>query len=183
MGNPRIILYFTLFFIIYMIWAQWQMDYGPKPETVAQTEGQANSDTGLVPQAAPIPGNEVSSMPVIQEAIIPGSQKIKVVTDVLDVEIDTQGGDIRRVVLRDYSVKANEPEVKLVLLTDENINYHVAQSGLVSADKGTAPSHKEIYRSENNIYRLAEGEDLIEVPLYWENDSGVKVKKVFLIFI
>ena len=24
MGNHRVLLYFTLFFIVYMIWAQWQ---------------------------------------------------------------------------------------------------------------------------------------------------------------
>ena len=35
MGNHRVLLYFTLFFIIYMIWAQWQLAYGPKPEVVA----------------------------------------------------------------------------------------------------------------------------------------------------
>jgi hypothetical protein len=37
MGNHRILLYFTLFFIIYMIWAQWQLAYGPKPEPVAES--------------------------------------------------------------------------------------------------------------------------------------------------
>ena len=38
MGNQRLLLYFTLFFIIYMIWAQWQLAYGPKPEVVAGSD-------------------------------------------------------------------------------------------------------------------------------------------------
>ncbi len=42
MGNQRILLYFTLFFIIYMIWAQWQMDYGPKTEVVAERPEQSS---------------------------------------------------------------------------------------------------------------------------------------------
>jgi hypothetical protein len=37
MGNHRLLLYFTLFFIVYMIWAQWQLAYGPKPEVVAES--------------------------------------------------------------------------------------------------------------------------------------------------
>jgi YidC/Oxa1 family membrane protein insertase len=93
------------------------------------------------------------------------------------VEIDTKGGDVLRTVLRDYPVTADKPEEKLVLLTDTNVNYQVAQSGLVSVNEGTAPSHNAVYRSEKEIYRLAEGEDVIEVPLYWEGSNGVKIKK------
>ena len=179
--NQRVLLYFTLFFIIYMIWAQWQLDYGPKPESAVATQTDLKNEKSLsledIPQAVTSENTEQLVSPVVKE-VDTNSERIKVVTDVLEVEIDTKGGDIRRVVLRDYSVTAKNPEEKLVLMTDENINYHVAQSGLVSINKGSAPSHNAIYRSEQNVYRLAEGKDTIEVPLYWENDSGVTVKKV-----
>ena len=53
--NQRVLLYFTLFFIIYMIWAQWQLDYGPKPEPVVATQANLESDKKLsledIPQA------------------------------------------------------------------------------------------------------------------------------------
>jgi YidC/Oxa1 family membrane protein insertase len=179
MGNHRVLLYFTLFFIIYMIWAQWQIEYGPKP---APAVVQEKTVDGVVREV--VPGADLSAIngqaeaaPTIVENAAPISDRIKIVTDVLDVEIDTKGGDIVRVVLRDYSVTAANPEDLLVLLTDENVNYHVAQSGLVSKNKGTAPSHNAIYRSEQSVYRLAEGTDVIEVPLYW-NNNGVTVKKV-----
>jgi len=179
MGNQRILLYFTLFFIIYMIWAQWQMTYGPKPEVIAESGvvSQTKMEDGEVPQAAEIPTTQ-SSVSAVEKEVIVNSQRIKVVTDILDVEIDTKGGDVLRTVLRDYAVTADKPEEKLVLMTDENINYQVAQSGLVSVNKDTAPSHNAIYRSEKDIYRLAEGTDVIEVPLYWEGSNGVKIKKV-----
>ena len=80
--------------------------------------------------------------------------------------------------MRDYSVTADKPEDKLVLLTDASVNYFVAQSGLVSVNEGTAPSHNTIYSFEQSAYRLEDGKDVIEVPLYWESDNGVKVKKV-----
>ncbi len=179
MGNHRVLLYFTLFFIIYMIWAQWQIAYGPKPEVVAENGviNQPMIENGIVPEAVSSPST-ASSVSPIEKEVISTSQRIKVVTDLLEVEIDTKGGDILRTVLRNYAVTADKPEVKLVLLTDQNINYQVAQSGLVSVNKATAPSHNAVYRSEKTVYRLAEGTDIIDVPLYWEDGNGVKVKKV-----
>jgi YidC/Oxa1 family membrane protein insertase len=189
MGNHRLLLYFSLFFIIYMIWAQWQMDYGPKSELVVATDSNQQTSENLtaedVPQAVTSVTPEysqgqsqgISIAPSVKE-VSTNSERIKVITDILDIEIDTKGGDIRRTVLRNYSVKAEQPENKLVLMTDENINFFIAQSGLVSVNKETAPSHNAIYRSEKNVYRLAEGEDSIEVPLYWQGSDGVKIKKV-----
>ncbi|VAW51446.1 Inner membrane protein translocase and chaperone YidC, long form [hydrothermal vent metagenome] len=182
MGNQRVLLYFTLFFIVYMIWAQWQMDYGPQPVPVAETGQNQNSDINspsveAIPQAATTEQGGQSVSAAIKE-VSNISERITIVTDVLEVEIDSKGGDIRRVLLRDYSVTAEKPEEKLVLLTDASVNYFVAQSGLVSVNEGTAPSHNTIYRFEQSVYRLAEGKDVIEVPLYWENDNGVSVTKV-----
>ena len=181
MGNHRLLLYFTLFFIVYMIWAQWQLAYGPKPEVVAEkdtvTATAKNNEDGMIPEAASIPGSQPSVSSLDKQPATAG-QRIQIVTDILDVDIDTKGGDVIRTVLRDYPVTADKPEEKLVLLTDQNVNYQVAQSGLVSVNEGTAPSHNAVYRSEKEIYRLAEGEDVIEVPLYWEGSNGVKIKKV-----
>ncbi|VAW54621.1 Inner membrane protein translocase and chaperone YidC, long form [hydrothermal vent metagenome] len=183
MGNHRVLLYFTLFFIIYMIWAQWQIAYGPKPEIIlgsevaGQAERQIRNENSAVPEAASIPTTQSKNVSIEKE-IDSNSKRIKIITDLLDVEIDTKGGDVLRAVLRDYATTADKPEDKLVLMTDENINYQVAQSGLVSINKDTAPSHNAIYRSEQSVYRLAEGTDVIEVPLYWEGGNGVKIKKV-----
>jgi YidC/Oxa1 family membrane protein insertase len=180
MGNQRILLYFTLFFIIYMIWAQWQIAYGPKIEPVVTTQSDSGiniNDTGHIPQADTEYTEVKDSLPVTKE-IVKSSEQIEVHTDVLDIVIDTKGGDVTRAVLLKYSVTADKPEEKLVLVKDETDNYQVTQSGLVSRDKESAPTHNSIYRSEKKSYRLADGEDTLEVPLYWENDSGVKVKKV-----
>lgn len=179
MGNQRLLLYFTLFFITYMIWAQWQMDYGPQPEvaTIPETiNGEVNPMEGVPMAAASTTGQKtVSAITGESESM---GQRITVVTDVLEVEINTKGGDIRHALLRHYSVDAKKPKEKLVLMTDKAVNYQVAQSGLVSVNQGSAPSHNAIYTSEKSIYRLAEGEDFIDVPLYWTNESGVEVKKV-----
>ncbi|HEB55099.1 MAG TPA: membrane protein insertase YidC [Gammaproteobacteria bacterium] len=183
MGNQRILLYFTLFFLLYLIWAQWQMTYNPPAPATTQSSSVTSSDDSAVdiPQAIPESGEaqaEKNFSNMDKESAVSDSQRIKVHTDVLDVEIDTRGGDIRRVVLLDYAVDADRPEEKLVFFTDKDINYQVAQSGLVSSKKGSAPTHKALYQAEETEYRLADGQDTIEVPLYWQNEDGVKVKKV-----
>jgi len=162
-----------------MIWAQWQMTYGPKPEVNDEQSfvSQKKDGSDIVPEAVALPTTQ-SSASIKEKEIITNSQRIQVITDILKVEIDTKGGDVIHTILRDYALTADKPEEKLVLMTDKNINYQVAQSGLVSVNKNTAPSHSAIYRSEKNIYRLAEGTDVIEVPLYWQSEKGIKVKKV-----
>jgi len=136
MGNQRILLYFTFFFIIYMIWAQWQMEYGPQPEpaTVSGSNQLAGSDNGneaipLAVSTGSVKNSDSTFISSTVDSVEPVSERIKVVTDVLDIEIDSKGGDIRRAVLRKYSLTADKPEEKLVLMTDASVNYHVAQSG------------------------------------------------------
>ena len=60
MENQRLLLYFTLFFIVYLLWAEWQMDYGPKPAAAPDTasvatEQQAPSSTETAAAAAAVP--------------------------------------------------------------------------------------------------------------------------------
>jgi len=183
MGNQRILLYFTLFFIIYMIWAQWQVTYGPQPvpATEISYNDQKKLDSGQIPQAANVSNAETqssASISTIDNKTVASSSRIKVITDVLNVEIDTKGGNILSVLLRNYSEAADKPDENFILLTEAKENYMVAQSGLVSVNKGSAPSHNAIFQSEKTEYRLAEGLDTLEVPLYWENENGVKVKKI-----
>ena len=183
MENQRLLLYFTLFFIVYLLWAEWQMDYGPKPAAAPDTasvatEQQAPSSTtetataaAAVPEATAVRGE--AALVDDTEDTSTDSQRIRVITDVLDVEIDTRGGDIRRAILRNYSKTADNPEDKLVLMTDDARNYFVAQSGLVSVNKNTAPTHNAIYSSAASSYRLAEGVNEVHVPLTWKVSSAL----------
>jgi YidC/Oxa1 family membrane protein insertase len=89
------------------------------------------------------------------------------------------GGDVRKATLRNYAVKAEEPEVKLNLLSDNGREFYIAQSGLVSVQQESAPTHNAIYRAEQTEYRLAEGVDEIKVPLQWSGPDGIRVTKEF----
>ena len=177
MENQRLLLYFTLFFIIYLLWAEWQMDYAPKPETTVAETTTVQQEIAEVPEAAATP-DETSFVESSKQQQAT-SQRINVITDVLDIEIDTKGGDIRRAVLRNYSKTAENPDEKLVLLSDADSDFFIAQSGLVSVNADSAPTHNAIYSAEENNYRLAEGVDEIEVPLQWIGENNVRVNKIY----
>ena len=176
MENQRTLLYFTFFFIVYLLWAQWQMDYSPQPVEQVVAENQAGIESGVPAAAFTSTGaNNVAAQPVAMAS----SQRIKIITDVLDIEIDTRGGDIRKATLRKYAAEAEKPEVKVEMLTDNEVNFHIAQSGLVSVNKETAPTHNDIYSAEQTTYRLAEGVDEIKVPLHWQAKDGSTVTKLY----
>ena len=178
MENQRLLLYITLFFIIYLLWAEWQMDYGPKPEApVSEIASAVEPGATEVPEAAIAP--DEASIIESRQAEQTGSQRVRVITDIFDIEIDSKGGDIRKTVLRNYSKTAEKPDEKLVLMSDTDINFFIAQSGLVSVNSGTAPTHNSVYTVENTSYRLAEGVNEMKVPLYWSGPDGIKVSKIY----
>lgn len=182
MENHRLLLYFTLFFIVYLLWAQWQIDYGPQPETTVTQQTIAKDDVPGIEAPTIVPEADMPAMQTavsVKEKTVSAGQRIHVITDLVDAEIDTRGGDIRRVMLRQYAVVAEKPEEKLVFLTDSEVNYHVAQSGLVSVNKTSAPTHNEIYSSEKTLYRLGEGESELTIPLHWVGEDGVRVTKTY----
>lgn len=189
MDNQRPILYLALIFILFLIWQAWQQDYGPKPEpgTVSETaQGESSADRPAA-AAGDVPSAPVSSSgpgDVSAQTLLQSASRVRVITDVLDVEIDTRGGDIRRAELLTYPVSIKRPDVPVRLLDDEDRIY-VAQSGLIhdlvqGVDANArAPSHHTVYTAGQTEYRLPAGVDTLEVPLIWESPEGIKVTKIF----
>ena len=178
MENQRLLLYFTLFFVMYLLWAQWQTDYGPAPKPAAVTTETPAS----TPEISVVPSAEIPAQPATAgqpQTTAEPEPLVRVTTDVLDVEIDTRGGDIRKLVLLAYPKTAEAPDVKLTLMSTDENDYFIAQSGLVSVDTDSAPNHNAIYAAEKDSYELPAGSDEITVPLYWQNSDGVKVSKIF----
>lgn len=187
MDNVRVFLFLGLALVMMLIYQAWVQDYGPQPVAQAPqaTQGVPAADlpaaTGL-PVAADAP---VSSLPpasgdlAIQQVLVSG-QPVRVVTDLFDLEINTRGGDIRRVDLRAYPVDIDHPDEPFRLMGDSNGMLFVAQSGLLSPNQGDElPNHHADFRAAQSEYRLAEGQDALSVSLFWEDGAGLTVEKRF----
>jgi YidC/Oxa1 family membrane protein insertase len=183
MDNQRTILYLAFFFTLFLLYQEWQKAYAPQPietniEQVAPVSGTvSDAEISALPSAGiPTDGKSISASPEAIEEKTAG-QSVRVVTDVLDLLIDTQGGTIYQLDLRDYQLSADKMDKPFRLFSNKESDYHTAQSGLV-ASKYAAPNHKDIYQSEKAEYRLEEGTDELKVKFFWEKD-GIKVSKIF----
>ncbi len=185
MENQRLILFAALMFVLFLLWQNWlefqAKKYPPPAPPVATTP---TTSTSSVSTPAPTPGRDVptaapavGSVPGAQA--LGGGQRIHVITDLFDAEIDTLGGDLRRVGLRTYPESVQQPDRPFELLKDSGAEIFIAQSGLVALNNGPAPNHYAQFAAEQTEYRLADGQDTLEVRLNWSDPSGVKVVKTY----
>ena len=125
-------------------------------------------------------GNTAAAAPgAPQMQSMPGSQKIRVETDVLEVEVDSRGGTISKVKLKNYPVSIDRQDEPFVLMSDEPGKFFVSQTGLQSAD-GNAPTHQTDFAYESESYQLADGDSEIRVPLTWQSENGISVTKTLV---
>jgi YidC/Oxa1 family membrane protein insertase len=182
MDNLRTFFIFGLLIVSLLLWEAWQNDY-VRPQQAAQQAAEQVAPTATPaenPAELPdLPSASAESVPSEVAAIATPSSaaQVRVKTDVMDVVIDTQGGDIHHLELLKYSVSSKEPDVLVTLLSDKADQFFVTQSGLMA--DGKAPTHYDEYRAEQSDYVLAEGQDEIKVPLYWQADNGLQVIKTY----
>ena len=182
MDNSRLFLYAALAFIGLLIWEQWKADYDPQPESLVQQQQiqQSQSD---------IPGNAIQSgddLPVM--ANVPGQQNIAgnetrtgklihVETDLIEAKIDTNGGVIRSLKLKKYPVDIEHKDDFLEMLYTKQDEIYIVQNGLRSSDS-PAPTHYSTYSASQNRYEMKDSQEILEVPLQWEED-GIQVTKTY----
>jgi len=129
--------------------------------------------------------------------VAPAHNIITVKTDVIALEIDSQGGTIRSLDLLQYPVEKdnnivnkvrelvgmeasekNHAPVRLFDASQEKM--FAAQSGLIAgADSTTAPNHYSVFTNQQDNYVLPEGQASLDVPLTWTDNAGLVVTKTF----
>jgi YidC/Oxa1 family membrane protein insertase len=208
-SNPRLFLWIGLVLLAFLNYEAWMRDYGPKPRTVEQiaAEAQAEADrraaldaaiptaaspmaADVAPVAAAPPGT--GDVPVAADAAVTAAQTtapsaaaapeagvVRVVTDVLDLEIGLAGGELRRADLTVYPVVKGRAE-PVRLFTREASGLYVLQSGLTGPADAPRPTHLAAFTAPGEAFRLAEGADELRVPLTWTDGQGVTVTKTFV---
>ncbi|MEZ5477387.1 MAG: membrane protein insertase YidC [Thiolinea sp.] len=186
MDSQRPFLYLTLIFLGFLLWITWQQDHAPKPPVVnnAQQTVTTNPATSNA-QDVPVQDATALSNPVIATTQAGDVQIVRVRTDVLDLQISTQGGDVVVADLPTYPVSLEQPDTPSRILDLNGKNY-VAQSGLQhlavnGLDAGQltelAPNHLARYQVEKTDFQLGADSQELVVPLVWKGANGVTVTK------
>jgi len=173
MFDRRFFLYTALGIVIFALWNAWQADYH-KVE-VTKTTAVVATEPGQVTQAQ----KEEASMPTAG-ALVPAPEErlIKVHTDVLDIAIDTLGGNIVEAKLLKYPKELHQT-TPVTLLSDQQESYYVATSGLVSSQEQNIGDKQAQYRAEKPSYTLQPGEKSLTVRLTSNQGKGIVVNKIF----
>lgn len=128
------------------------------------------------PDTAQVPGTEGTPSAVTPRLLTTGEQ-VKVVTDMVVAEIDTVGGDLRRLELLKHPSRENK-EIPYALLQSQGSHVSAAQSGLIGDG---LPNHKTEYKldSDTHNYSLAADQDKVVVRLIAPEANGVQVAKIY----
>ncbi len=184
MDNQRLFLWLGLAIIVWITWRTWIEDYGPAPATPRATE-QAFPD-------APVTGSAEAELPALSADGLPAlapempapdpvaiERTIRIVTDVLDVDIALSGGDMVRADLPRYPLRKDQPDVPVRLLGSDLDNRFVFQTGLRRLGEGAEPNHLADFEADRSEYRLEPGQNELQVILRWENATAVRAYKIY----
>jgi YidC/Oxa1 family membrane protein insertase len=168
--------------VIWLLVVRWSGFEGIQPvQPVADQQSQIpvqtqypNESTGT----STLPS--LADEPVIKETFVDSEhQYISVKTDVIEVTLDTRGGDIVEVkLLKNLTEMAVDGGQPITLLTRSNGDLFVAESGLIGKDGTDTAKGRPQFSSLSSSYELLEGESSLNVDLVYAQ-NGVDITKRF----
>jgi YidC/Oxa1 family membrane protein insertase len=192
MDNPRLYLWIGLALLAWMNVIQWNRDYGappiaPAPGATPASSTSAAADAASQSQLPAVPSatSATSSTPPADQAapaapVAATQPRVRVVTDVLDLDISLQGGDLVRADLLRYPRDKRPGSLAVRLFDTQEPDYHVARSGLRALNGKAEPTHLAAYASAATEYRMAPGAEELRVPITWTDGQGVAVTKTYV---
>ena len=174
MDTRRLVLFVIFSMSILMLWEAWQRQHTPA-EITQKISSNAPMDNSVPSQSTSAAVVAKTEMPAESDYKLLSGQRISVVTDLYKADIETTGGDLRRLELLKHRAADND-KTNFVLLDDAaNPMTYVAQTGLIGAD---LPTHKAVFTTSATSYQMQPDQDSLEVRLNWLS-NGVSVDKIY----
>ncbi len=190
MENQRLFLWSLLAIIIFFMMQAWQKDFAPL--TVEQTVQQVPALSATAPVDLTVPGVDTttatSDIPAAETnttattptptAVVKKGQVVKVNTDVYAIEISTQGASLVGLVLPNMPLDKKNPDVPVVLFTQNDTENYVLNSGMRASGVAVEPTHQAMWKSAMSSYDLGT-KDSIKVPFTWVSPEGLAITKTY----
>ncbi|MEY0800448.1 membrane protein insertase YidC, partial [Escherichia coli] len=168
MDSQRNLLLIALLFVSFLVWQAWESDKVAQDVKTVQTSQQAD-------------------MPSSDAQAVTGSGQGKLITvktDVLDIRINTRGGDIDEADLLAYPATLHSESPFRLLETTPDFIYQ-AQSGLIGQHGPDNPDNsngqRPVYSVESSSFILADGQDELRVPMTFTDKNGVVYQKTYVL--
>lgn len=168
--------------LLYIRWNDFQAEHRPLQESsvreavvvpeVAVPSVPTSESEGAIPQVASEAGTA--------EVNASTSRLVTVTTDVLEVTIDTYGGDIVRTALLQHREGLDPGSDPLVILNRSSNHTYIAQSGLIGPDGTDSEGKRPQFVAEQDSYTLGAGQESVVVPLMYRQGSALITKEFVL---
>ncbi|MCO6428245.1 membrane protein insertase YidC [Nitrosomonas communis] len=192
METKKIVLIIIFSTSLLFLWDAWIKERERLDNLAADLAvSTENASSQQSKNALPAPGDELISsqsdntplpetegMPLVATPrLLATGEQIKVVTDMVVAEIDTVGGDLRRLELLQHP-SSESKDIPYALLQSQASHISVAQSGLIGDG---LPNHKTEYKLDSGTrdYTLAADQDKVVVRLVAPEVNGVQVTKIY----
>ncbi len=191
MENQRLLIWATFGMLMWLTYQSWTQDYGPQSAEATQASSdetlQLPNDADSLPSLPPpttdssLDAPQIAASAPAAQTATPGEPAtddttIHVVTDVLEVDINTRGATLQRVSLNQYPVTKDHPDKLVELLNPGAPNFGLVQTGLRTAGDGAEANHLAIFETAATNYELGGADELV-VPLLWTDGNGIRVEK------
>ena len=168
MESQRNLLVIGLLFVSFLLFTEWQNKDNPVAVPTT-TQAIINSLTGDVPAGS----DSSTDAPTSTQS----NNLITISSDVLELTIDTLGGDIVRADLLEHATELDAEE-RFTLLQNDATNIYVAQSGLIGANGPDANENGRPQYSTTATSFTISG-DTLSIPLSYTDANGVEFTKIF----
>lgn len=182
MNNTRMFLYAALGAICLSLWSAWQKDYPVVPETTVASASNVSNKT--ITQVQTSQTQNTQNNLSIQPNVSKNNDSVRFVTvhtDVLDVAIDTVGGNLVQAKLLKYPVSLQKNAEPMQIMSDSPDNLYIAPSALVGEKGPDLDFAKQAkYSVDEHSYIMAPEQNELIVKLKWRNQDGLFVTKNFV---
>jgi YidC/Oxa1 family membrane protein insertase len=179
MDIRRIILYSALALVSLLLWNAWQVDY--PPQTMKRSSTQEHASGSLLPQVGASASSQITplnqSTKESSKAQTTPASLIRVKTDVLEVAIDLQHGDVVSSKLLNYPLSVEEKNKPFLLLQNDINERYVANSSLLTSSEQTVKVLDFGFTTDQTHYELAPNQNQLIVSLKGKNEEGLLVTK------
>jgi len=177
----RVMIIIAMLITAYLLILAWRDDYADAP-AVETTPNAATTVGGDIPSTTGAAGDIPAQTIPVDNGLATttpaqDTNLISVTTDRYDLKINPEGGDIVYAALKQYDATLDSDE-PFVLLENNSNRVYVAQSGLIGPNGIDTADGRASYRSAADSYTMKEGQQILSVPLTYQQD-GVTVTKTY----
>jgi YidC/Oxa1 family membrane protein insertase len=171
--------------ILFREWDEFKIARASLESQDSEITETVSAQTGNVPESTS-PASADNSLPELQASSTtsPGIESepatntglIQVTTNVLDLQINPRGGDLVSARLLEH-VNSSNDQTPYQLLVNSNNRTYVARSGLIGRNATDTAQGRPLFTSGSDTYRLAEGQDRIQIDLQYQQGDVLITKR------